>query len=46
MSHKELLKNISFLISMCLHIDPDERPAFAEITSFLGSLSKFNSVYE
>jgi hypothetical protein len=26
---RELLKNILFLITMCMNIDPDERPVFA-----------------
>ncbi len=43
--HAELLKNLIFLIEMCLNVDPDDRPCAGEVTGFLGSLSKFYSAY-
>ncbi len=30
---------------MCLSVDPDDRPGIGEVTGFMGSLSKFYSVY-
>lgn len=33
-------QNLIFLIEMCLQIDPDDRPSFGEITTFLGVLGK------
>ena len=41
----ELLKNLIFLIEMCLNVDPDDRPCAGEVTGFLGSLSKYYSGY-
>ena len=43
--HAELLKNLIFLIEMCLNVDPDDRPCAGEVTGFLGSLSKYYSGY-
>ena len=39
--YPELLKNILFIVTECLQIDPDNRPTFAEITSFIGKLLGF-----
>jgi hypothetical protein len=36
----EVLANILFLIQMCLNVDPDDRPGFGELTSFLGILKE------
>jgi hypothetical protein len=33
------MKNLVFLVSKCLSIDPDDRPCFGEITAFIGALN-------
>jgi hypothetical protein len=39
------MKNIVFLIEMCLNVDPDDRPTIGEVTGFLGVLAKFYTTY-
>jgi hypothetical protein len=44
-SFSDLLKNLVFLGQLCLNVNPDDRPTIAELSGFLGSLSKFYSSY-
>ena len=39
--YPEMLKNVLFIITLCLQVDPDERPTFSEIASFLGTLKGY-----
>lgn len=41
-----MLKNILFLIHICLNVDPDDRPTIGEVTGFLGVLAKIYGAYQ
>jgi hypothetical protein len=39
--YPDLVRNIHYLVGICLQVDPDDRPTFAEIASFLGTLDGY-----
>lgn len=36
----DVLDHIIFLINMCITVDPEDRPGYGELTSFLGALKE------